>query len=603
MNRAIRPLRILVTDAHKLAGLGAVRSLGRAGHTVVAACPLGSNRHPTVWSRYCSDHVRNPDPRSSQFEFKDWLRYQGRQGTFDAVLPITEASIVGVASIRKELPREMLLILPSDKALEYTLSKFHSTRMALSLGIDCPTTVFVSDGSKPDGSKSEMWDDDFSKLEYPILIKTDNYQTREGAYYSGKKFVARNAEETNRVLGNLEHLQTRIIAQQLIPGSGSGAFLLRFAGQTHLRFAHQRLHEVPYTGGASSLRESYHDAELVNFGESMLEAIGYEGVAMVEFRRRASDGKPYFLEINGRLWGSLALALHAGIDFPKALIECYQNGKPTTARTPYQAGIRCRNIFPGELAYLVSVLRAKTVKGTNPPPSKVWAIGEFFALSLNPMIRHDWFWWSDPLPGLVRATGTIAWFVDRVLEKGLKKLKSRSMNRLLKTLRSEHLMRSTRADYFGRPLNHILFLCYGNIIRSPFAECYWNSRIPNNSLNRPTVTSAGFHPRSGRNTPAWIIDLAAEHKVDLTSHHSRVLTKEDVESADVILVMDRKNYQDLMTQYPTVKDKLYFLGLFSDDNQVEITDPYNGSTDDARKCLQRLAKSLDGLMSLVFREG
>lgn len=598
MNHTVRPLRILVTDTHRLAGLGAVRSLGRAGHIVVAAHPPDTSRSPTIWSRYCSDHVCHPDSRQSLFEFMDWLRGQARRGTFDAVLPITEPSIVGVASIRKELPREMLLILPSDKALEYTLSKFHSTRMALSLGIACPTTVFVSDGSE-----GERWNEDFSVFNYPVLIKTDNYQTKEGTYHSGQRFVARNAEEAHRILRNLEHLKTRIIAQQLIPGSGSGAFLLRFNGQTHLRFAHRRLHEVPYTGGASSLRESCQDAELINFGESMLKAIGYEGVAMVEFRRRASDDKPYFLEINGRFWGSLALALHAGIDFPKALIECYQNGEPSRARVNYRSGIRCRNIFPGELAYLVSVVRAKTVKGGNRPPSKVWAIGEFFALSLNPMIRHDWFWWSDPIPGIVQAFGTVAWFVNRILQKGIDIVRSRSTDRLLQRFQSEHFMRCGNPKYFARPLNHILFLCYGNIIRSPFAECYWNSRIPNSSLNRPTVTSAGFHPRSGRNTPAWIVDLAAEFKVDLTSHHSRVLTKEDVEAADVILVMDRKNYQDLMAQYPMAKDKLYFLGLFSDDWQVEIADPYNGSIDDARESLQRLAKSLDGLMSFVFREG
>ena len=596
MNRTVRPLRILVTDVHKLAGLGAVRSLGRAGHTVVAAHPPSIDRSPAVWSRYCSDRVYHPDSQHSQFEFKDWLRDQASRGSFDAVLPITEASVVGVASVRKELPSELLLILPSDRALEYTLSKFHSTRMALSLGIACPTTVFVSGGSEVG-----RWNEDFSVLDYPILIKTDNYQTREGAYHSGRRFVAGNAEEAHRILRNLEHLKTRIIAQQLIPGRGSGAFLLRFGGQTHLRFAHRRLHEVPYTGGASSLRESCHDAELVSLGERMLDAIGYEGVAMVEFRRRASDGKPYFLEINGRLWGSLALALHAGIDFPKALMECYQNGEPTTARTYYRSGIRCRNIFPGELSYVVSVLRAKAAKGVDSPPSKVRVIGEFFELSLNPTIRHDWFWWSDPLPGIVKAAGTVAWFVDRILQKGLDKVKSRSTDRLLQKLRSEHVTRCARPNYFSRPLNHILFLCYGNIIRSPFAACYWNSRVGRFSSGGPVGISSGFHGHVERGSPTWIVDLAAEHNVDLAEHHSCLVSQRCVESADAIFAMDRKNYRDLLSRYPEAKLKTYFLGLFAGDDRIEIPDPYDMSIDDARVCLRQLVMSLDGLMSRVSR--
>lgn len=596
MNREVRHLRILVTDAHKLAGLGAVRSLGRAGHTVLAGFPQGLEQHPSIWSRHCSGHLYYPDARYYQFEFKDWLRDQAHRGTFDAVLPITEHSIAGVASVRKELPSELLAILPSDAALEYTLSKFNSTRMALSLSIACPTTVFISDGTQ-----TGRWNEDFQGLHYPIIIKTDNYQTTEGAYEPGRRFIAANADEAQKILRNLKHLQTRIIAQQLIPGSGTGAFFLRFAGKTHLKFAHRRLHEVPYTGGVSSLRESCHDDELTSLGERILDAIGYEGVAMVEFRRGAIDGKLYFLEINGRLWGSLALALHSGIDFPKALVECYQNGQSTAATSNYRSGIKCRNIFPGELAYLVSVLRATAAKGVDPPPSKVRAVGEFFALSLNPTIKHDWFWWSDPFPGILQAVGTVTWIANRILQKGIHKLQKNQEDRVLQAIQSEHHIRCSQPRYFNRPLNQILLLCYGNICRSPFAACYWNSKIGRFSSGGPTGFSAGFHPHGGRESPAWIVYLAAEHNIDLTSHHSCILTKKDVETADAIFVMDRKNYKNLLDRYSWARDKTYFLGLFAGDDRIEILDPYEMNTDDARACLRQLTMSLDGLMSCVSR--
>ena len=55
-------LRILVTDAQELAGLGAIRSLGRAGHAVMAAYPNGQALPAAARSRYCAGVLRYPDP-------------------------------------------------------------------------------------------------------------------------------------------------------------------------------------------------------------------------------------------------------------------------------------------------------------------------------------------------------------------------------------------------------------------------------------------------------------------------------------------------------------------------------------------------------------
>ena len=71
--------------------------------------------------------------------------------------------------------------------------------------------------------------------------------------------------------------------------------------------------------------------------------------------------------------------------------------------------------------------------------------------------------------------------------------------------------------------------------------------------------------------------------------------------ADAIFVMDRKNYKDLLDRYSWVRDKTYFLGLFAGDDRIEILDPYQMSTEDARVCLQQLVLSLDGLMAQVLR--
>ena len=349
--KVVEARRILVTDADKRAGLGAMRSLGHAGHTVIAGYREGLGRPASVSSRYRSELLCYPDPHHRQSLFREWLFDQANRHTVDAILPVAEASLVGVAAIRNTLPGDVLPIVPSDAALEYTLSKFHATRLALAIDMRCPTTVFISNGHSTCDCRDEL-----ARLRFPIIIKTDNYFTEEGGYARRRHFIAQHAYQAHEVLDDLAHLQTRIIAQEFLPGRGTGSCLLRFHGNTYLSFAHRRLHEFPYTGGASSFRESCRDEELVRLGEKLLDAIDYAGVAMVEFRRDARDERPYFLKINGRLWGSIALALHCEVDFPAALVHCHLFGSAPPHPLGYRSGLRCRNIFPGEVDHLLSIL-------------------------------------------------------------------------------------------------------------------------------------------------------------------------------------------------------------------------------------------------------
>jgi protein-tyrosine-phosphatase len=424
------------------------------------------------------------------------------------------------------------------------------------------------------------------------VIKTDNYLTKDGVYIKGRSFFAKDEDEAAKVLHELEDLETRIIAQEMIPGSGVGAFLLRFGGKTHLKFAHRRLHEIPYTGGYSSYRESMKDNDLITLGESILTAIGYEGVAMVEFRRSSLDDRAYFMEINGRLWGSLALALHAGIDFPKALVECYTGGCSSERPPEYRSGVRCIN-SPGELEHLISILQAKPIMGMKPPPKSSKAIIKSLLLLLNPMIRHDHFWWTDPLPGIKQAANTMSFLGAKLIKKIFQVCREGLM---LKKVSLRHKVLCSQPRYFQHSLKKILFVCEGNICRSPFAEHYWNGRIKELSLAGPKAISAGFNKRTGRKTPPWITAVVKEYSIDLDNHRSCKLTRDIIDSADAIFIMHRNNYRDLLSEFPGAECKVYYLGLFADNGKIEIDDPYNKDKDDAQRCYKQLVRSLDGLI-------
>ncbi|HEY3266056.1 MAG TPA: hypothetical protein VGM37_03960 [Armatimonadota bacterium] len=598
MSAGSRRLNILVTDAQELAGLGAIRSLGRAGRRVTAGYPVGEGAPAAASSRWCAQSVRYPDPWAHQMEFRQWLREQMRSGKYDAILPITEACVAALDAVRAENAAEgPLLLLAPSAALHYTLSKYHSTRNAIAAGIACPESVFLEPACQDDPD----WDA-LNALGFPILFKTDNYLSPGGAYHKGGQYVAGDRASALATLHELARVPTRALAQQMVAGSGAGAFFLRFGGQVHLSFAHRRLHEVPYTGGYSSFRESCHDVELVALGRRVLEAIDYEGVAMVEFRRTA-DGRLLFLETNGRLWGSLALALHCGLDFPNALLECCLNGAPANLPTDYPDGVRCRNTYPGDLSHLFSILKAHPRPGDPPPPSRAKSALEFAALSVNPTIRHDHLWRSDPMPGFVQLGKAAALVSTKAAGRLAQPLANRRDARLLGRLAREYEARELRPHHFDPPPRRLLFLCYGNICRSPFAELYWNARAQEAARPMPEAISAGFIPEPHRSTPARIALLAAECGVDLSAHRSRVVGRADIDAADAIFVMDLNNWRDLMSRFPGAEGKACFLGAYADGgdaDQMEIEDPYELDADGGRACYGLLKRALDGLFARVL---
>jgi predicted ATP-grasp superfamily ATP-dependent carboligase len=116
---------------------------------------------------------------------------------------------------------------------------------------------------------------------------------------------------------------------------------------------------------------------------------------MVEFRVRA-DGTPVFLEVNGRFWNSLPLAVCAGADFPAMLAEMAERGD-VEPRYGYRAGVRCRWLL-GDFRHLLEVMRGKPAGFPGEFPSRLKTLREF----LTPVAGtfHDNFNARDPLPEL-----------------------------------------------------------------------------------------------------------------------------------------------------------------------------------------------------------
>jgi hypothetical protein len=169
------------------------------------------------------------------------------------------------------------------------------------------------------------------------------------------KFAATPSELAEATAGLPEDFFPLLIQERII-GRGEGVFLLTDGRNIRASFAHARLREYPPSGGASTYRESVEvSPELLSISSRLLQSVGWEGVAMIEFKRSAATGKPYLMEINGRFWGSLQLAIDAGVDFPRLLIDMLLQ-RPFVGTPVYLVGMRTR-WFWGDVDYLWTRLR------------------------------------------------------------------------------------------------------------------------------------------------------------------------------------------------------------------------------------------------------
>jgi predicted ATP-grasp superfamily ATP-dependent carboligase len=179
--------------------------------------------------------------------------------------------------------------------------------------------------------------------------------------------------------------------QECVTGHGQGIFALYNNGVPLAFFAHRRLREKPPGGGVSVLSESVSvDPVLCSYARSLLNKAGWHGIAMVEFKV-ATDGTPYLMEINTRFWGSLQLAIDAGVDFPFMLYQLTSGIQPT-AVGKYRTGIRLRWLL-GDIDSLYLTLRDRSCHIRD----KLEAVLRF--LSPSPFkTRHEVDRWGDLRP-------------------------------------------------------------------------------------------------------------------------------------------------------------------------------------------------------------
>ena len=119
--------------------------------------------------------------------------------------------------------------------------------------------------------------------------------------------------------------------------------------------------------------------ELQRAAESLLRALGWTGVAMVEFKVDARDGVAKLMEINGRFWGSLQLAIDAGVDFPAILLDTVTGAALDDAPT-YQVGVQSRWLWGDADSLLTTLFGRGPAAGSPTLGTKLHRLAGFMKL-------------------------------------------------------------------------------------------------------------------------------------------------------------------------------------------------------------------------------
>jgi protein-tyrosine phosphatase len=149
----------------------------------------------------------------------------------------------------------------------------------------------------------------------------------------------------------------------------------------------------------------------------------------------------------------------------------------------------------------------------------------------------------------------------------------------------------------------VMFVCMGNICRSPSAEAVFQYMVQTSGLkDYVQVASSGTHDyHVGRPADTRSHQAALDRGVDMAEHRAQHFKKEHFEQYDYILVMDHKNHEHVMHMCPNgFQEKVhYFLDFAPQLNVKEVPDPYFGGTDGFENVLDLIEAASAGLMSEI----
>ncbi len=348
------PRVVIVTDLEQRAALAAARSLGRAGFRVigVSAVPHAVARR----SRFVARFIVAPDVRVSASAFAAFVAALAQREHAAAILPVSEASHLALHHLPDPTPCPVAAA--SAQAFANAADKALTRQLASTCGIRVPQQVIVTQGATTD----------LAAIPLPCAIKPSRSVPTDGSERAPDNVLyADTPAHAAAAIARFPVSSMPLLVQERVTGRGFGVSILRWHGTLLAVSAHRRVREKPVSGGVSVVSETVEaPTALIDRCLALLDALGYDsGFAMIEFKGESLDD-PAFMEINPRIWGSVQLAIDAGVDMPALFVGAVL-GAPASVVHRSRAGVRLRWFWGNVDHWLARVRRGLDERGVPRP--------------------------------------------------------------------------------------------------------------------------------------------------------------------------------------------------------------------------------------------
>ena len=154
-------------------------------------------------------------------------------------------------------------------------------------------------------------------------------------------------------------------------------------------------------------------------------------------------------------------------------------------------------------------------------------------------------------------------------------------------------------------IRNILFVCAGNICRSPMAEWQLKALLRENPITGMQVGSAGLIALPDNAASFNAVRVARENSISLEEHRARLVNTELIDNADLVLVMESHQGHELIANHPQASEKIFLLRHFARYGSRErgISDPYGRNLEAYRFCFEDIKECVESLHEWLLEAG
>lgn len=326
-------------------GLGAIRSLGRYGVKVFG---MDYIKNLGFHSKY-SENFICPHPLKSNEEFIKFLLNFRNKVRFNPVVIIgDDAFYEGILSGFEKLKDNYLFNYSEMKTAVDIISKKNQIMFADKAGLQTPGTYFVT--------RENYTENDLQIDNFPVFVRglnSSHWRNRYGGTIKG--FKAESLDELHKIVADAKASKLELVIQEIIPGAPKnnyeiGCYISKTGLDTFF-LTMRKIRQYPLEFGVGCSVFTFYNPEVQKLSEQFLKHINYRGLANIEFKFDARDGKYKFIEINPRLWMQSELATMAGINF--SLIQFLDlTDQLDEVSHDYSDGIKWINIYSDVKAFM-----------------------------------------------------------------------------------------------------------------------------------------------------------------------------------------------------------------------------------------------------------